>query len=99
MDPKVDPKVELEAFIRWLALDREQVRNYRRDPAGFLAAARLSERVRTALTAVGVEAVLTRVQEMSDSLHAPPPPDAWGPSTFNRDPSVTGFGRRPQGGA
>jgi hypothetical protein len=89
--------VEMEAFIRWLALDREQVRNYRRDPVGFLTGGRVSEPVRAALTKAGVEAVLARVRDMAEALHGPP--DSWAPSSFNRDPSATGYGRRPAGGA
>ena len=88
-----DPRVEFQAFIRWLALNPELVRSYRRDPEAVLAGARLSEPVRAVLAAAGTETILACLKEMADSIFEAP--ESWTPGTFTRDPSATGYGRKP----
>jgi hypothetical protein len=87
-----DPAVELEAFIRWLALSPEQARNYLQNPEAVLAGAGVSEPVRAALLAAGTEAVRQRVRAKADSIYEAP--ESFKPSSFNRDTSVSGYGRK-----
>ncbi|HEU5004339.1 MAG TPA: alpha/beta fold hydrolase [Actinomycetota bacterium] len=88
-----DPAVELEAFIRWLALDPEQTRKYLRDPESVLDGARLTDRVRATLRAAGPQAVLEAARAKAETIYEAP--ESWKPSTFNRDISAGGYGRKP----
>jgi hypothetical protein len=88
-------EAELEAFIRWLALAPEQIRDYRRDPATFLAASPLSEAARAALTTAGVDAVLEELRTIAEGIYESPA--SWQQSSFNRDRTATGYGRKPAG--
>jgi hypothetical protein len=44
---------EVEAFIRYLAMNPHKLADYKQDPSGFLDAANLGEDARTALEAFG----------------------------------------------
>ncbi|MGH2719691.1 MAG: hypothetical protein ACRDJU_14095, partial [Actinomycetota bacterium] len=90
-----DPEIELEAFLRWLALNPEQLRAFLRNPEVTLQEAGTSEPVRAVLRAAGPQAVLDQVRAKAGSIHDAP--ESWVPSTFNRDTSVGGYGRKPAG--
>ena len=83
---------EVEAFIRWLAMNPHKLDDYKRNPSGFLDGANLGEEARAALEAWGPESVARGVQIKAEEIYSAP--EAARPTTYGRDENAKGFGAR-----
>jgi hypothetical protein len=83
---------EVEAFIRWLAMNPHKLDDYKRNPSAFLAAANLGEEARAALEAWGPDSVARGVQIKAEEIYSAP--EAAMPTTYGRDENAKGFGAR-----
>lgn len=63
-------------------------------PGGVPCRASVTEAVRAALHTAGPQAVLASVHAMAESIYEAP--ESWKPSSFTRDATATGYGRRPE---
>ena len=88
-----DPTLEVEAFVRWLAMSPHKLDAYAADPEGFLEAANVGAEARTLIKAYGVEGLRSVVRDTAGQIFADP--DA---GILRRDDSVRGYGS-PQPGA
>lgn len=83
---------ELEAFIRYLAMNPQKLADYRANPTSFLDAANLGPEARASLDAWGPESVARGVQKKAEEILADP--ESANPMTYGRDESVRGFGAK-----
>ena len=89
----MDMSPEVEAFIRFLAMNPHKTDDYLRDPQGFMDATQVSPPAQAVLSAMGPDNLLLMIKNMAEKvLHQP---DS---GTYGRDETVQGFGaRRPAG--
>ena len=83
---------EIEAFIRWLAMNPHKLDDYKANPPAFLDAAHLGEEARATLEAWGPESVARGVALKAEEIYSAP--ESASPSTYGRDESARGFGAR-----
>jgi hypothetical protein len=83
---------EVEAFIRYLAMNPNKLADYKQNPSAFLDAANLGDDARTALEAWGPESVARGVQIKAEEIYSAP--EAGRPTTYGRDENARGFGAR-----
>jgi hypothetical protein len=83
---------EIEAFIRWLAMNPHKLEDYKSNPAAFLDAANLGDDARASLEAWGPESVARGVQAKAEEIHADP--ESASPMTYGRNENVKGFGAK-----
>jgi hypothetical protein len=84
---------EVEAFIRWLAMNPHKLEDYQKNPSAFLDAANLGEDARATLEAWGPESVARGVHIKAEEIYSAP--EAAAPNSYGRNENVKGFGTRP----
>jgi hypothetical protein len=82
---------EVEAFIRFLAMNPHKTDDYLRDPQDFMDATQVSPPAQAVLSAMGPNNLLAMIKGLAEKVLAEP--DS---GTYGRDDTVQGFGaRRP----
>jgi hypothetical protein len=88
----MDLAPEVEAFIRWLAMNPHKLADYKANPTAFLNAANLGEDARATLEGWGPESVARGVMLKAEEIYSAP--EAASPNTYGRDESAKGFGAK-----
>ena len=83
---------EVEAFIRWLAMNPHKLEDYKANPTAFLDAANLGEDARATLEGWGPDSVARGVTLKAEEIYSSP--EAASPNTYGRDESAKGFGAK-----
>lgn len=82
---------EIEAFIRFLAMNPHKTDYYLQDPQQFMDATQVSPQAQAVLSAMGPDNLLALIKQVAEKVLQEP--DS---GTFGRDETVQGFGaRRP----
>jgi len=83
---------EVEAFIRWLAMNPHKMEDYMMNPDAFLAATNLGDEAGETIRTLGPSAIRRAVNEMAEEVYSSP--EAAMPNTYGRDETVRGFGAK-----
>jgi hypothetical protein len=83
---------ELEAFIRYLAMNPHKLEDYKHNPSSFLDAANLGAEARASLEAWGTDSVAKGVRKKAEEIYGDP--ESARPTTYGRDETVKGFGAK-----
>lgn len=83
---------EVEAFVRWLAMNPHKLEEYMKNPGAFLDAANVGDEARAAIVGAGPGAIRRAVSAKSEEIYSGP--EATAPNTYGRDETATGFGAK-----
>ncbi|GAC1363573.1 MAG: hypothetical protein NVSMB32_05300 [Actinomycetota bacterium] len=81
---------EVEAFVRYLAMNPHKLELYARDPEDFLVATNVGGEASATIREMGVEGVRQVVKTVAEAIYADPEA-----GVLRRDETVRGFGARP----
>lgn len=87
-----DPTLEVDAFVRWLAMSPHKLDAFAADPDSFLEEANVGPEARRLIRAYGVEGLRSLVRDTASRIFADPEA-----GIVRRDDSVPGFGSRQPG--
>jgi len=88
----VDPTSEVEAFIRFVALNPHKLEAYLKAPRAFLDAMGVGDEARAVLESYGPDGVRRAARAKADEVYNAP--EAAAPNTYGRDESAKGFGSK-----